>query len=308
MSCWCEFDDRALDDEEALDVDEVIAQLTGVPDEDARAASGVLPLVSLTTSLRARHRFELGRIAGVAGRRADDDVVLLAVHALDRHRVADGSLGVRRPDVVAAVHRVGFLLEDHGLAPVDGVPEALAALLRWESEVGLGPTADPLDALLEPLVAHFGVAGALREPHVCQCFAPHDPHCPLDHRLLPVRSGHLVHARIPDPLDHLTAPAALDAFAETLAAARFGAPVTLPPLDLLGVLLGSHRTGRLWVFGDSERPGRYDALYLDNGGAPYVAKTDRRYRDGYRWCPIKPVEAQWPARRADGERYPTAVA
>lgn len=307
ISCWCEFDEHPLEEEEALDVDHLVAQLTDASDSRTHTPSTGLPLPSLTTALRVRHHLELGRLGAVAGGRAEDDVVVLVVHALGRYRTTDGSLGLHRPDVVATLHHAGFLVEEHRLEPVGGLPAVLAAVLRWESEIGLASTADPLAALLEPLAAHFGVGDAT-EPHVCECFAPYDPWCPADHRLLPVRSGHLVHARIPDPLDELTAPPALDAFAEALSDRRYATPVVLPPLELLGSILGSHRTGRLWIFGDADRPGRYDALYLDNGGVPYVTKTDRRYREGYRWCQLAPHEADWPALPASGQRSPTAVA
>lgn len=308
IMCWCDFDERLLEedeDEETFDVDELIARCTGVPeDEDPRGAVTGLPVRSLIASLRMRHRLELHRLAAVAEDRADDDVVVLVVHALDRHRATDGSLGLCRPDVVAAVHRVGFLVEDHGLEPVEGVPAALAAVLRWESEVGLGSRADPLDALLEPLVAHFGLGDATR-PHVCQCFAPHDPWCPDDHRLLPVRSGHIVHARRPRRRDDGAAATAFAAFVEALSRYRQVQP---PALDLLGSVSGLRRIGRLWAFGDAERPGRYDALYLTDDGTAHVTRPDRRYRTGYRWCPVPPFDVGWQVCRRGHERPPTAVA
>lgn len=305
-SCWCEFDEAELEDDGGpIDVDALLAHL--VDAGEGPPAGAALPLASVIAPLRARHEVELRQLAGVGGSRASDDRVVLAVSALHGHREVDGRLRLRRPEVVAAVHRVGFLLQDHGIEPIGGVPEAIAVVLGWESDSGLSDRADPVHALLEPLHAHFGV-GDSPSAHLCQCFAPHDPWCPPDHRLLPVRSGHLVHARLPDPLDQTVAPSALAALVESTTRGRPGAPrPTLPALDLLGSFVGSRRTGRLWVFGDAERPGRYDALHLDGGGTPWVARADRRCREGYRWCRVTPSEV---GRRIcdDHQQHPTAVA
>ncbi|HEU5084319.1 MAG TPA: hypothetical protein VFU14_13330 [Acidimicrobiales bacterium] len=296
-----------MDEGFTVDMDLVLANLFDeIPPAWRPGPAPSLPLASVITPLRTRHHDELQRLEAVGGARAGDDTVVVAVAVLSRHRDAHGRLHLRRPDVVAAVHRAAFLLEDHGVQPLDGVPVAVAAVLQRESETGLSARADPLEALLEPLRAHFGV-GEPPANHVCQCFAPHDPWCPPDHRLLPVRSGHLVHARMPGAVDEMTARAALIAFAEAWCAKRGGAAVAPPALSLLGSFIGSRATGRLWAFGDEERPGRYDALHLDAGGVPYVARPDRRYSTGFRWCEVRPSEVGWPLHGERG-RYPTAVA
>ena len=309
ISCWCDARERPLEelvellelDDEDSDVEQLLRELA----RPVPAGAAPFPLASVTATLRLRHEAWIDRLTAWTGAPIDD-VGVLAVAALDPHRRPTGSLRLRRPDVVAAVHRARFLLEDHAAAPEPDVPDAVHLVLRAEADaVGLDPHADPLDALLEPLAAHFGV-GRPPDQHRCQCFAPHDRWLPGDHRILPLRCGRLVHARVPDAFDDGPA-AALRRFVESAPHLAQG-EVGPAELDLLGVLLGPHRIGRLWAFGDEASPGRYDSLYLSDDGIAHVARVDRRYREGYRWAPVPPHEAAALSNLHRGGRHPAGVA
>lgn len=321
MMCWCPGND--------LDVDEVDAWFDDDGDlpvvEDPtllaldpwrpgarREPVPTLPLCSLTTALRLRHAAHLdalGRLGDESGP-FDDDVVAIAVGVLASQSVAGDGLRLRRPDVATSVARAVRWLEEAGVDPVPGVPGAIAVVLHREHELGrLDPASDPLAALVEPLHAHHGVQPVPTD-HLCQCFAPHDPWLPADHRLVQVWTGRLVHARCPEPIDAVLAGAARSAF---LGRVRYGGGWEGPEEDddvpcLLGSVSGPHPIGRLWVFGDPARPGRYDNLFLGNDGTPYLARPDRRYREGYRWAEESPsfVFGRWsPSRRT---AVPTGIA
>jgi hypothetical protein len=321
IMCGCCHDDVAVDevdlwfdhgDDLPAVEDEVLLALDPWPPGAPRRSVHTLPLAlaSLTTPLRLRHVAHLevlGQLRDVAGR-FDDDVVTIAVAALRSHGDAEGGLCLRRPDVAASVARATRWLEQAHVEPVPGVADAIAAVLRRTHELGgLEPASDPLAALLEPLHAHHGVE-PIAAVHVCQCFAAHDRWLPAEHRLLQVWTGHLVHARCPEPIDGALAGEAWAAFFDRVGPSGGweGAGQDDVPC-LLGLISGPRSVGRLWVFGDPSRPGRYDNLFLDNGGTPYVAHPDRRYRDGFRWEKESPsfVFGRWrPGRRA----APTGIA
>jgi hypothetical protein len=317
ISCGCSHDDVSVhevdlwfdhDDELPPVEDPVLLALDPWPPGARRRTAPTMPLDSFATALRLRHATQLQSIGGLRDRSGPfhDDVVAIAVGVLGAHRKPDGLLRLQRPDVVAGVARAARWLEEASVDPVPGVPGTLAAVLQREHELGrLDPAGDPLDALLEPLQAHHGVEPR-RTAHVCQCFAPHDPWLPAGHRLLQVWTGHLVHARCPEPIDAALAGTARGAFFGQ----EGGGWETSQEDDvpcLLGSIVGPAAVGRLWVFGDPARPGRYDNLFLDNGGTPYLTRPDRRYREGYRWEEASPrfVLGRWhPARSA----APTGIA
>ena len=318
IMCECSHDDVAVDD---LDLwfdhdddlpaveDPVLLALDPWPPGARRRSTSTLPLASCTTALRHRHAVHLeplGRLRDSSGP-FDDDVVALAVGVLGVHRDVHGRLRLSRPDVAASATRAVRWLEQAQVDPVPGVPAAIAAVLRREHELGrLDPAGDPLAALVEPLHAHHGVA-PVPDDHLCQCFAPHQPWLPADHRVLQVWTGHLVVARCPEPIDAVAAGRARGAFFDQLGNGGGERPGEDDVPCLLGSIWGPRTVGPLWVFGDPCRPGRYDNLFLDNGGTPYVARPDRRYREGYRWQEESPsfVFDRWrPSRRA----APTGIA
>ena len=199
-------------------------------------------------------------------------------------------------------------LEEAGVDPLAGVPAAIGAVLRRAHELGrLEAGSDPLAALLEPLQAHYGIT-PVPEAHVCACFAPHDPSLPPGHRLLQVWTGQLVHACRPEPIDAIAAGRARAAFLDQVGPRTGAEPRGEDDVPcLLGSIWGPPAVGPLWVFGDPYRPGRYDNLFLDNGGTPYIARPDRRHSEGYRWEQESPsfVFGRWcPNRRT----APTGVA
>lgn len=317
--CGCCHDDVAVDqmdlwfdhdDDLPVVEDPVLLALDPWPPGTRRRSASTLPLTSLTTALRLRHAAHLGSLGWLCDATGpfDDDVVTIAVAVLGAHRDAQGRLRLGRPDVAASATRAVRWLEEANVDPVPEVPGAIAAVLHREHELGrLDPASDPLAALVEPLNAHHGVAPVPND-HLCQCFAPHDPWLPLDHRLLQVWTGRLIHARCPEPIDAVAAGAARMAFFERVGS---GGGWERPGEDdvpcLLGSIWGPRSVGPLWVFGDPSRPGRYDNLFLSNGGTPYVARPDRRYRQGCRWEEESPsfVFGRWrPSRRS----APTGVA
>lgn len=243
-----------------------------------------LPLASFATALRLRHAAHLeplGRLRDASGP-FDRDVITIAVAVLGVRRDAGGRLDLRRPDVAASVTRAVRWLAEAGVDPVPGIPAAIASVLHREHELGrLAPNVDPPAALVEPLHARHGVA-PVSDEHVCQCFAPHDRCLRGGHRLLQLWTGHLVHARCPEPIDAVLAGKAREAFFDLLRLGR-EAPGEDDVPCLLGSVGGPRSVGPLWVFGDRARPGRYDNLFLSEEGTPYVSQPDRRYRDGYRW-------------------------
>ena len=290
--CWCPHDDGVGEVDECFDdggdiphVEDPVLLALDPWRVDARPEPTALPLTSVTTALRLRHAAELdslGRLGDDLGP-FDDDVVAIAVAVLGVHRDAQGRLHLCRPDVATSATRAVRWLDEAGVDPVPGVSAAIAAVLRRECELGrLDPASDPLDALVEPLHAHHGVAPVL-DDHVCQCFAPHDPSLPPGHRVLQVWTGRLVHARCPEPIDAVTAGKARSAFFDRLGSGGERGPGEDGVPCLLGSVWGPRTVGPLWVFGDPSRPGRYDNLFLDNGGTPHVARADRRFRTGYRW-------------------------
>jgi hypothetical protein len=318
ITCRCPHDDVAVDeidlwfdhDDDLPPVeDPVLLALDPWPPGARRRTAPTMPLTSLTTALRFRHAAHLGALGRLRDRSGpfDDDVVTLAVAVLGAHRGIDGLLRLHRPDVVAGVARAARWLEQASVDPVPSVPAAIAAVLRREHELGrLDPSSDPLAALVEPLHAHHGVH-PVPEGHVCQCFAPHQPWLPADHRVLQVWTGQLVHARCPEPIDAIAAERARSAFFDQLGPGDGDRPGEGDVPCLLGSIWGPRAVGPLWVFGDPCRPGRYDNLFLDNGGTPYLARLDRRYREGYRWEEAAPwsVFGRWrPGRRT----APTGIA
>lgn len=318
IMCECCRDDVAVDEEDlwfdrddelsAVDDPMLLALDPWAPGAQRRS-SPTLPLASVTTALRSRHAAHielLGRLRDGSGP-FDDDIVAIAVGVLGVHRDVQGCLRLHRPDVAASAIRAVRWLEDANVDPVPGVPAAIAAVVRREHELGrLDAASDPLDALVEPLHAHHRVA-PVPDDHLCQCFAPHQPWLPPDHRVLQVWTGHLVHARCPEPIDAVAAGRAQQAFFDQLGPAGGEHPGEDGVPCLLGSIWGPRAVGPLWVFGDPSRPGRYDNLFLDSGGTPHVARPDRRYRDGYRWEQTSPsfVFGRWhPSRHA----APTGIA
>lgn len=318
IMCGCCHDDVAVDevdlwfdrDDDLPPVeDPVLLALDPWPPGARRRTAPTLPLASLTTALRSLHASHieaLGRLRDPSGP-FDADVVAIAVGVLGVHRDDRGRLRLSRPDVAASATRAVRWLEEANVEPVPGVPSAIVAVLRREHELGrLDMASDPFAALAEPLHAHHGVA-PIPEDHVCQCFAPHQPWLPADQRVLQVWTGHLVDARCPEPIDAVAAGRARTAFFDQLGAGDGERPGEDDVPRLLGSIWGPRAVGPLWVFGDPSRPGRYDNLFLDNGGTPYVARPDRRYREGYRWEEQPPafVFARWhPSRHA----APTGIA
>lgn len=317
MRCW--HDDVAVDEvdlwfdhDDDLPVveDQVLLDLDPWPPGAPRRSVSTLPLASFTKPLRLRHAAHLeslGQLRDVSGR-FDDDVVTIAVAVLRTHGQVEGGLRLRRPDVAASVARAARWIEQAQVETVPGVADAIAAVLRREHELGrLNPASDPLAALVEPLHAHHGVA-PIPAGHLCQCFAPHDPSLRPGHRLLQLWTGHLVHARCPEPIDQALAGRARAAFFDLgRSSAARERPAEDEILSLLGSISGPRGVGRLWVFGDPARPGRYDNLFLDNGGTPHVARPDRRYRHGHRWEEESPSSAlgRW---RPDRRAAPTGIA
>ena len=318
IMCECCHDDVAVDeldlwfehDEDLPPVeDPVLLALDPWPPGARRRAAPNLPLGSLTTVLRSRHAEHLEALGELRGRSGpfDHDVVAIAVGVLGMHRDVQGRLRLHRPDVAASATRAVRWLEQAHVDPVPSVPAAIAVVLRREHELGrLDPTSDPLAALVEPLHAHHGVA-PVPEDHLCQCFAPHEPWLPTDHRVLQVWTGHRVHARCPEPIDAVAAGRARSAFFDQIGSGGGERRGEDEVPSLLGSIWGPHTVGPLWIFGDPCRPGRYDNLFLDNGGTPYVARPDRRYRDGYRWEEEVPgiVFSRW---RPERRSAPTGIA
>lgn len=318
IMCECCHDDVAVDeadlwfdrdDELPAVEDPVLLGLDPWRPGARRRSSPTLPLASLTTALRCRHAAHiepLGRLRDGTGP-FDDDVVAIAVGVLGVHRDVQGRLRLHRPDVAASATRAVRWLEEADVDPVPSVPAAIAAVLRREHELGrVDPTSDPLAALVEPLHAHHGVA-PMREDHICQCFAPHEPWLPTDHRVLQVWTGHRVHARCPEPIDAIAAARARSAFFDQLGTSGGEHPGEDEVPCLLGSIWGPRSVGSLWIFGDPCRPGRHDNLFFDNGGTPYLARPDRRYRDGCRWEEEMPgiVFSRW---RPDRRSAPTGIA
>lgn len=298
ISCGCRFDEDPLDPD---DLDELAAEsddgewLASVLDPATPAVGvAVADLAALTAPMRLRHAGHLASLHARAEQRGRPVPVELAALACDvvSATAAAGRGSLRRPDVVSAMHRAELALREHGVDVPPGLVGALAQVLEWADEVGaLAVHRDPLDALLEPLRAHYGL-GPPVEHHVCECFAPFDPDRPPGHRRFRLRSGHLCHLRVPpaSPVDRGAADRALDELGRQLRHSRFGAPPDLARLDLLGSLELPGRP-RLWVFGDADRPGRHDALLVDDGGTPHLPRIDRRRRLGYRLDAIPPHEA-----------------
>ena len=297
IMCGCRFDEDAADVGELYD-------LLDDGDDTGRAAVKelidllrpprqveLLPLDSHTIPLEVKHRDDLASIAEWSPERCADvgsGLLAMAVDAAAHRRTTDGGFHLRRPDAVAMLHRMTMGAEDDG-AVLEQLPVGpLALVIEWLSASGaLTPDSDPLDALLEPLHAHYGLL-PVPERHVCQCFVAVDATCPPGSRVLRLRTGQLRHAKL------IGQPGACQADAEEvrrrfgglLAAVSTGAGTGVEALDVLGRLDDPDERRRFWVFGDAERAGRYDNLYLDDDGRPWSPKPDRRYRTGYRWEPL----------------------
>lgn len=309
ITCGCTYDEDPVDDEELLDQrewfeDEGIPMSSGLAEvvDLFRRETVVEPALgfeSLRTRLLARHPS--------TGAPSPTDADLVAAEALLPHRDASGRLRLTRPDVVAAVFRAGFISEDAGVEEPTGIAEALSRVLVEAADAdGLADGSDPLVALLEPLHAHFGLTLTLDGVHRCECFAPHDPTADDEVRLLPLRTGHVVQARLPTLVpDGVDPTVPLDRFSQKLTFLWGGRePIDLSDLSLLGWLPAAHKRPRLWIHGRADDPGRYDSLPLDDDGNAHLPRADRRFRTGIRWDQVSVLDARWLCRLGAGHRRP----
>lgn len=315
IMCYCRYDEDPPDEDEwwdGLDEDEIERAVPApVIDLFTRRQLRTAPLgfESIRPALQVRHGTRLDAVvawAAAVGRDVDPDAVLLALAAALPHRTQDGSLLVRRPDVISLVHRVGFLAEDAGVETPLGVADAVAAVLEEHlAHDGLASNADPIEPLLEPLHAHFGLSIRTDGAHRCQCFAPHDPTAADSERLLPLRTGHIVRARFPDDAPAGADPAAaFGTFVDRLRSVWKGDTLDLDDIALLGWLPTAGRRPRLWILGRSDDPGRYDSLPLDDEGHAHLPTIDRRYRTGVRWDGVDCIEARWRCHLGEPRRRP----
>jgi hypothetical protein len=292
ISCGCPFDEDPPDIED--DVPEWVTDVRRDIGLWPTTSPAPLPLRSVTVAMLNRHREVIDEIqasAVAAGRHVDDDTVALVLDALDAHRRDDGTLVLRRPDVLVVLARARFRAEEGGAA-VSGLASAAASVFAFAVEQGLlGESSDPFDALLEPLRCHAGLADS-EPPWPCQCHVPYDPACPPGMRLVRLHTGHLVLA---------TAPETPHGTADDLAVRRFQHRIDEETkgrvhVDLSGhVALGwvaAERTHpRLRAFAPPEPPGRHDTLFLDADGWSWQTRLDRRHKVGYRWESTRPVQA-----------------
>jgi hypothetical protein len=130
-------------------------------------------------------------------------------------------------------------------------------------------------------------------------------------RRLRVRTGHLVEAHHIADLASIGKPPRggppLEQFrAAGRAASRTGREPDVEGLALLGWLEPGVGNPRLWVFGRVEAGGAGDVLFLDDHGGAHITRADRRYRCGYRWELIGPLDACWMLRIPVRPLSPTA--
>jgi hypothetical protein len=117
-------------------------------------------------------------------------------------------------------------------------------------------------------------------------------------RMLRLHTGHLVQAHHIADLGSIGDPPPggppLEQFrAAGREASRTGREPDVTGLVLLGWLDPGDGHPRLWAFGRLEASGEGDVLFLDEHGWAHVAKADRRYRCGYRWRVVDPLDACW---------------
>jgi hypothetical protein len=133
--------------------------------------------------------------------------------------------------------------------------------------------------------------------------------CPPGRRRVPVRSGHVVEIHHIAGLrpDLSTGGSPLERFQFAgRQVSRTGRQPDVEGLVALGWLDPGVGHPRLWAFGRAETDGLGDVLFVDDDGGAHVTRSDRRYRCGYRWERIGPLEACWMLRIPVRPLSPTA--
>lgn len=312
ISCRClddDFDEDGfpLHPADPLAVGSVVDLLTAHLAPTAKPLS----LATLRGPLFARHRTTLDDLHSWRGG-ADSTLApasaLLALDLMAPETLGDGRVRLTRPDVVRIMRRCELLIVDGKVeVPLDMVTTVATVLEYQAATGGMAEGSDPLDALLEPLHAHFGLSLSLDGRHRCQCFAPHDPDCGEDARLLPLRTGQIVRVRSPEhPPDAFDPEQPFRLFASRLTKLSGGRdPIDLSDLTLLGWLPPTDRRHRLWIHGRENDAARYDSLPLDDFGRAHLPILDRRYRCGYRWQQTTALDARWLCRLGDVSATPS---
>lgn len=312
LSCWC-YDDDDADPEEPR---ERWAQKRRLPPTFAELVARPyrfadhLRLDLVRPGLLVRHGNVMAAMRAAGADRGGSDFtdrMIIGLELLGPER-DDGRYLLTRPAVVRAMRRCELLIEDGRIDVPLAMSETVLEIIQFlAADDRLHAGSDPVDALAEPLHAHFGLSLSLEGSHECRCFTPVDPGCPDDMTLVPLRTGHVVRVRRPD-----RRPAAFDAdrplqvFTRRLRTLWGGRePIDTSELSLLGWLPDTDRRPRLWIHGRANDPGRYDSLPLDDMGRAHLPVLDRRYRDGYRWDQVTALDARWLCRLGEEPRTPS---
>ncbi len=309
ISCDCRYDEDTLVFEE--DLPEWAESLV---QELERPSRGRLPLASLAVDARARHARRLATIeTWVRGRgdELDGDAAALFLQALG---VGTGEEPVEltRPLVLRALRGLTVMAVQARVAlPDDTARTVVHVLGALEGSGQLAGASDPLWVLLEPVLCSFAPPDAAAEHHRhCQCFVADSVPCPPGAVLANTMAGELVPVLVGDGAPPLEAAAAVARFVDSVAV-RWRGDVGLHPDGLddqyLGEVPATEHHPRLWAYVAGDVPGRYDGLFLDDDGVAHVTWPDRRYRCGYRWDPLDPLDA-WRRLHLDHRFVRTPVA
>ncbi|MFP4512499.1 MAG: hypothetical protein ACLFRV_06090 [Acidimicrobiales bacterium] len=301
ICCGCRFDEDPLDDEDVPDwAFELVNALN-------RPEPSQLDFGSLAVDHRSRHDELVGRIeqwaaANQAAFDADVAGHLLAVLLGDGDTDPSGTepFELTRPDVLRALRRLEVDAKAGGTTLPDSTPAVGTTVVRALHQLGhLTDGSDRLDALLEPIDCHFGPPGGWPGAPWCQCFVAASTPRPLATVLVNSMAGRLVPV-LPTP-DRSEADRALSAFFDSLPPSC--RPAESPhesDLAFIGQVDKEGPDRRVWAFGRRDAPGRYDTLFLDDDGTPWITWPDRRYRSRFRWQALDPIEARWRLRLALG--------
>lgn len=306
ISCGCRYDEDPVDPwEEPMDgpedheLAEIIDYAPHTVEFDPNTGRTTivqqkLPLGSVTVALEHKHRVAIDQITGWDDESQEyaiaPSLLALALHGLGPLADQSRLLLLRRSMIIPAVNRARLLVED----VQGGIPELLAdsfaAAIVWAAELGyLDPKSDPVEALLEPLRCHFGLDIDLDGKRLfnfpCQCFLDFDPFQTSHLIKTRVHSGQLVEALAPKTaLADSSGLEPLKQFTDAVSSLGGAGPDHgLVQLRLLGRIEGSSKVPRLWIYGRPDVAGPYHCVALSDGGTPYWAYEDKRFRSNHRW-------------------------